>query len=66
MKKNFLQSKLMKIIPIRISEELEAEISRLAEEIGESKQTAIRLALREGVGCVKRKFSKTKSERHAK
>lgn len=58
MKKNFLQDKLMKIIPIRISEELEAEISRLAKEIGESKQTAIRLAIREGVEGVRRKFSK--------
>ena len=62
MKKNFLQDKLMKIIPIRISEELEAEISRLAKEIGESKQTAIRLAIREGVEAVRRKFLKTEKK----
>lgn len=62
MKKNFLQDKLMKIIPIRISEELEAEISRLAKEIGESKQTAIRLAIREGVEGVRRKFLKTEKK----
>ena len=48
MKKNLLQNKLMKVIPIRISEDLEAELSKLAKEIGESKQTAIRLTLREG------------------
>ena len=58
--------KLMIVQNIRISEELEAEISRLAEEIGESKQTAIRLALREGIEGVRRKFSKTRSERGAK
>lgn len=58
MKKNLLQNKLMKVVPIRMSEDLEAELSKLAEEIGESKQTAIRLALREGVEGVRRKFSK--------
>ena len=57
MKKNLLQNKLMKVIPIRISENLEAELSKLAKEIGESKQTAIRLAIREGVEGVRRKFS---------
>lgn len=57
MKKNLLQNKLMKVIPIRISEDLEAELSKLAKEIGESKQTAIRLALREGIEVVRRKFS---------
>lgn len=57
MKKNLLQNKLMKVIPIRISEDLEAELSKLAKEIGESKQTAIRLALREGIEVVRRKFA---------
>lgn len=54
--------KLMITQTIRISEELEAEISRLAEEIGESKQTAIRLALREGIEGVRRKFSKMENK----
>lgn len=54
--------KLMIIQTIRISEELEAEISKLAEEIGESKQTAIRLALREGIEGVRRKFSKMENK----
>lgn len=57
MKKNLLQNKLMKVIPIRISEDLEAELSKLAKEIGESKQTAIRLALREGIEVVRHKFA---------
>lgn len=57
MKKNLLQNKLMKVIPIRISEDLEAELSKLAKEIGESKQTAIRLTLREGIEVVRRKFA---------
>ena len=48
--------KLMITQTIRISEELEAELSKLAKEIGESKQTAIRLALREGIEGVRRKF----------
>ena len=54
--------KLMIRQTICISEELEAEISRLAKEIGESKQTAIRLAIREGVEGVRRKFSKTEKK----
>lgn len=54
--------KLMITQTIRISEELEAEISKLAEEIGESKQTAIRLALREGIEGVRRKFSKMENK----
>ena len=49
--------KLMIHQTIRISEAMEAEIARLAEDIGESKQTAIRLALREGIEPVRRKFS---------
>lgn len=54
--------KLMIRQTICISEELEAEISKLAEEIGESKQTAIRLALREGIEGVRRKFSKMENK----
>ena len=54
--------KLMITQTIRISEELETEISKLAEEIGESKQTAIRLALREGIEGVRRKFSKMENK----
>ena len=49
--------KLMIVQNIRITEAMEAEIARLAEEIGESKQTAIRLALREGIEPVRRKFA---------
>lgn len=49
--------KLMIVQNIRISEDLEAELTKLAKEIGESKQTAIRLALREGIEVVRRKFS---------
>ena len=60
MKKNLLQNKLIKVVPIRISEDLEAELSKLAKEIGESKQTAIRLALREGIEVVRRKFAQPK------
>lgn len=48
--------KLMISQTIRITEAMEAEIERLAEEIGESKQTAIRLAIREGIELVRRKF----------
>ena len=58
--------KLMIRQTICISEELEAEISRLAKEIGESKQTAIRLAIREGVEGVRRKFSKTEKKEDAR
>lgn len=35
---------------------MESEISRLAEELGESKQTVIRLAIKEGLGIVERKL----------
>ena len=54
--------KLMIRQTICISEELETEISKLAEEIGESKQTAIRLALREGIEGVRHKFSKMENK----
>ena len=53
--------KLMKILTIRLSEELEAEIAKLADEIGESKQTAIRLAIREGIACVRAKLLQNKA-----
>ncbi len=49
--------KLMIRQTICITEDLEGELSKLAEEIGESKQTAIRLALREGIEVVRRKFT---------
>ena len=62
MVKNTTFIKLMIRQTICISEELEAEISKLAEEIGESKQTAIRLALREGIEGVRRKFSKMENK----
>lgn len=55
--KMITKMKLMIIKTIRISEDLEAELTKLAKEIGESKQTAIRLALREGIEVVRRKFS---------
>lgn len=55
--------KLMIIKTIRITEELESELSQLAEEIGESKQTAIRLALREGIEAVRRKFSQPQPQK---
>lgn len=48
--------KLMITQTIRITEAMESEISRLAEELGESKQTVIRLAIKEGLGIVERKL----------
>lgn len=54
--------KLMIVQNIRISEELEREIAKLAKEIGESKQTAIRLAIREGLEVVRAKFLKQSKE----
>ena len=48
--------KLMITQTIRITEAMESELSRLAEELGESKQTVIRLAIKEGLGIVARKF----------
>ena len=49
--------KLMITQTIRISEELEAEIKRVAQEIGESKQTVIRLAIKEGLAVLKSKLT---------
>ena len=57
MKKKLLQGKLMKITPIRLSEELDLSISKLAQEIGESKQTVIRLAIKEGLNAVRNKLA---------
>lgn len=55
--------KLMITQTIRISEELEAEIKRVAQEIGESKQTVIRLAIKEGLNAVRNKLAgETKGE----
>lgn len=62
MKKNLLQDKLMIVTPIRMNEELNEAIAKLAKEIGESKQTAIRLAIREGIDVVRRKFLKQSKE----
>ena len=56
--------KLMISQTIRITEAMEAEIERLAEEIGESKQTAIRLAIREGIEPVRRKFGIQTEQNH--
>lgn len=57
--------KLMINQTIRITEELETAISKLAQEIGESKQTVIRLAIREGIEVVRNKFlTKQKGERN--
>ena len=48
---------------IRISEEMEKDISKLAQEIGESKQTVIRLAIKEGLNAVRNKLAgETKGE----
>ena len=54
--------KLMIRQTICITEAMEAELSRLADEIGESKQTAIRLAIREGIELVRRKFGEQPKE----
>ena len=45
------------MVVILIQEALRRRNSMLAKEIGESKQTATRLAIREGVEGVRRKFS---------
>ena len=55
--------KLMITQTIRISEEMEKDISKLAQEIGESKQTVIRLAIKEGLNAVRNKLAgETKGE----
>ena len=48
--------KLMIIKTIRISEEMEKQIAEVAEAVGESKQTVIRLAIKEGLRSVLAKF----------
>lgn len=55
--------KLMIRQTICISEEMEKDISKLAQEIGESKQTVIRLAIKEGLNAVRTKLAgETKGE----
>lgn len=49
--------KLMIRQTICISEEMEKDISKLAQEIGESKQTVIRLAIKEGLNAVRTKLA---------
>ena len=56
MKKNLLHGKLMKVVPIRLNENLDNEIAEVAEAVGESKQTVIRLAIKEGLRSVLAKF----------
>ena len=50
--------KLMIIKTIRISEEMEQEIAAVAKAVGESKQTVIRLAIKEGLRSVLAKFGR--------
>ena len=49
MKKKLLQEKLMKVIPVRLNEELEKQITEVSTAVGESKQTVIRLAIKKGL-----------------
>lgn len=57
--------KLMINQTIRITQELETQISKLSKEIGESKQTVIRLAIRDGLEVVRNKFlTEQKGERN--
>ena len=51
----------MKIQTIRISEEMEKEITTVAKAVGESKQTVIRLAIKEGLRIVERKLAPKKN-----
>ena len=51
----------MKIQTIRISEETEKEIAAVAKAVGESKQTVIRLAIKEGLKIVERKLATKKN-----
>ena len=43
---------------ICISEEMEKQIAEVAEAVGESKQTVIRLAIKEGLRSVLAKFGR--------
>lgn len=58
MKKNRLQGKLMKVTPIRLNENLDEEIAAVAKAVGESKQTVIRLVIKEGLRSVLAKFDR--------
>lgn len=61
MKKKLLQEKLMKVTPIRLNENLDIEIASVAKAVGESKQTVIRLAIKEGLRIVERKLAPQKN-----
>lgn len=61
MKKKLLQEKLMKVTPIRLNENLDIEIATVAKAVGESKQTVIRLAIKEGLRIVERKLAPQKN-----
>ena len=52
--------KLMIVQNLRITDEMKAEIMKLSKELGENQRTIIRLAIREGLEVVRRKFQKTK------
>ena len=56
--KMITKMKLMIIKTIRISEEMEQEIAAVAKAVGESKQTVIRLAIKEGLRSVLAKFGR--------
>ena len=56
--KTITKMKLMIIKTIRISEEMEKEIAAVAKAVGESKQTVIRLAIKEGLRSVLAKFGR--------
>lgn len=53
--------KLMIRQTICISEEMEKEIATVAKAVGESKQTVIRLAIKEGLRIVERKLAPKKN-----
>ena len=48
--------KLIKNQTVRISETQSAEIAKVAEAMGESKQTVIRLSVWEGLAVLKQKY----------
>lgn len=56
--KMITKMKLMIIKTIRISAEMEQEIAAVAKAVGESKQTVIRLAIKEGLRSVLAKFGR--------
>ena len=55
--------KLMIVQNLRITDEMKAEIMKLSKELGENQRTIIRLAIREGLEVVRRKFSKQKESK---